>query len=84
MLTKLYNHAFQSEIFEILRDVDTKRERLVNADIFDGEFRIRYRKSSTETIYFVYPNREKMLSDYDNFLYLLEACETYNPDRLEL
>jgi len=84
MLTKLYNHAFQTEIFEIVRDSDSQRKRLVDADVFDGEFRIRYRKSPTETTYFLYKNEDEMMSDYDNFLYLLEACRVYNPDRLEL
>lgn len=87
MLTKLHNYAFRSEIFEVLRHVDSKRERLVEPDsdvLVDGKFQIKYIKSSTETIYFTYPDKEKMMSDWLNFVYLLEACKVYNPDRSSL
>lgn len=87
MLTKLYNQSFESQIFEALRHVDNERERLIEPDmdaLVDRKFQLRYKKSSTETIYFIYDDKDKMMSDWFNFIYLLEACRVYNPDKLDI
>ena len=85
MLTKLYNQAFQNQIFDVLRHLDSKREKLIEPDfdaLVEGNFQLKYKKSSTETVYFTYNDKDTMMSDWNNFVYLLEACRVYNPDRL--
>jgi len=71
MITKLNNHAFQESIYDILRDTAQNCSTVkVDTGIFDGEFRIRYRKNSKETTYYLYISEEDMISDFTNYTFL--------------
>jgi len=70
MITKLYNHAFQESIYDILIDTNKNSTDKVDTGFFDGEFRIRYKKNSKETFYYLYKTEEQMISDFENFTFL--------------
>lgn len=68
MITKLYNHAFQESIYDILRDTESLTK--VDTGVFDNKFRIRYKRNSKETVYYSYNTEEQMISDFENFTFL--------------
>ena len=68
MITKLYNNAFQESIYDILKDTESSTK--VDTGVFDGDFRIRYKRNSKETVYYSYKTEEQMISDFKNFTIL--------------
>ena len=71
MLTNLHNHNFQTKIYNIIKDFIQKGDEILNLD--EENNNIIYKKSSSETIYFTYNDNKKMLSDWENYKYLIEA-----------
>lgn len=68
MLDKLHNNAFLENIYNILRDSESLSK--ICADRIDGEYVIRYQRNSKETVYYNYKSKEKMDSDFNNFITL--------------
>ena len=75
MLTKLYNHSLQTELFDILIQINKEKDKqLIELD--NDELKIQYNKSENEIILFIYKNEKQMISDYNNIIYLSKACKS--------
>ena len=65
MLQKLNNYSFQTDFYEILRDMNSLDNMKVM--LIDGEPRLEYKKSNTEKTSYLYKNLESANSDFLQF-----------------
>ena len=71
MLQQLYNHAFQTDIYDILRNTESIEKIRTVRD--ENGCRIEYKKSSKEKLSYAYGDYDMMMSDYSSYKFLFDS-----------